>query len=389
MKNLLATVITIFIVMTGTSAYAQDINTPSTATPTTETTIVAPTIDQNSGETIGDTPEPTPVTPDTNPRDEVTPPVDLAPADETETAEGSSTLHVINQGDGVFSEYGNLCTVGYVTDGFAYLASHCINGDNVRMYDTFHRYIGRGYRSPQYNEVVKENEYTTDMSSSDVGVIALDKNTTAGENVYTGDTITTDVSVGDQVCVYGMAKNDTSCGVVLETREHTILASTINISGDSGGPAWIPGKGFVGYANFVIYHNSQNKGMYNIAGITRHAPDFHGLNLSDIPQPGASASGIIAHLFRGIADDIAKSSPNMSRSGAEFFSAFIVTFFSPVLLIADVVNAILSVTVNGNDMQSDLLSSSIQKDKDAFVPVPKDVVDAAARNGESTPVTTS
>ncbi|AKK06364.1 hypothetical protein CMUST_10240 [Corynebacterium mustelae] len=92
---------------------------------------------------------------------------------------------------------------------------------------------------PQMRKNVEKRNYATsyiDLHSPDF----------AGKNSYSGDRPYIP-EVGEEICRFGATTRAVNCGVVLRVSEHLIYAIDLRSDrGDSGGPNWVPGKGYVG-----------------------------------------------------------------------------------------------------------------------------------------------
>ncbi|WCV10706.1 hypothetical protein [Corynebacterium silvaticum] len=74
----------------------------------------------------------------------------------------------------------------------------------------------------------------------------------AGKNVFSGNRVY-EPQKGDTICYYGAASKKTSCSEVLNTDSYLVAAGELGtITGDSGGPNWVPGKGYVGQTLGVV-----------------------------------------------------------------------------------------------------------------------------------------
>lgn len=151
----------------------------------------------------------------------------------------------INQGDKLDN---NGCTIGYIDmDRMkAYSAAHCkhekgeqawSNGKNIGVF-------GRG-----------ENNQSLDNHGFDGVVDTVEINlydNIEGKNSFSGDNVVkfNDISIGDKVCFMGRATITPYCDGKVKSfsgKARVISHGDYNsIPGDSGGPAWIPGKGFIG-----------------------------------------------------------------------------------------------------------------------------------------------
>lgn len=152
-----------------------------------------------------------------------------------------------------FSTSIGACTLGYVDaeQRISYTAAHCgREGDRVRLIDrktnAQTRELGTFHPSTRYDE----------LFSNDWGFIQWDRDVVLGGNPYSGDTIVdpTDVKRGEEVCYHGetshMGTRDETCGTFYRAvgQSFTIRGAHWR-PGDSGGPLWIPGRGFLGVAS--------------------------------------------------------------------------------------------------------------------------------------------
>lgn len=148
----------------------------------------------------------------------------------------------ISQGDRIVSDSNTYCTIGWVSDDYFITAAHCAkNGLGSTVYNAYHQKLGTVVEFP-----------TDDYSSntrSDWAVIDIEDNVTTVGNGYSGnDMIARDeVTVGDELCTYGATTKKVSCGKVRNKNWYTVRTEdTTPTSGDSGGPSWVAGKGFIG-----------------------------------------------------------------------------------------------------------------------------------------------
>lgn len=148
----------------------------------------------------------------------------------------------ITQGDRIISDSNTQCTIGWVSEEYFITAAHCAkNGLGSTVYNAYHQKLGT---------VV---EFPTDNYSSktriDWAVIDIADNVSTVGNGYSGNDMITldDVRFGDELCTYGATTKEVSCGRVKNKYWSTVRTeNTTPTSGDSGGPSWVTGKGFVG-----------------------------------------------------------------------------------------------------------------------------------------------
>lgn len=171
---------------------------------------------------------------------------------------------VVNQGDRVYV-VGTMCTVGYIDHATrrAYLAKHCarVNTVNVRTSDG--KFVGTFVRPD---------------TPGDTAWIDLDTRVRAGSNRFTGDTVIDRAAVapGDTVCFYGSTSRETRCAAVKSTgttQDPFVNGNPMQIlGGDSGGPAWVPGKGAVGVVSAVTVNPQNNQVLTSrFSALTPHA----------------------------------------------------------------------------------------------------------------------
>ena len=166
----------------------------------------------------------------------------------------------IQQGDQVFIDVGKndgtaaMCTIGYVDAprrNFTF-SGHCSGGKiGAKVFNKDMQYIGN----------VQENHYKR-QAYNDIAVVSV-KNGTIGKNTYSGDRWVAPHTIkrGEKVCSYGANSNKIHCGIITgKESPNVILASNQagGIGGDSGGPAWIPGRGFVG----VFFGGTGDKSVF-------------------------------------------------------------------------------------------------------------------------------
>lgn len=162
---------------------------------------------------------------------------------------------IVQQGDKVVIENDYkkndyaICTVGYVDKNTHTMVftGHCSGYD-----------VGKNVYDPQFKKLGKViyNHGTPETHpDSDYAIVKLDEKVSVGENIYSGDKWSSPekVKIGDKMCSYGAKSGMKYCGYVTGVNDHYINGdiNTGGVSGDSGGPAWVEGKGFVGVYSAV------------------------------------------------------------------------------------------------------------------------------------------
>lgn len=188
-------------------------------------------------------------------------PVWLPGVDEQPVIKQAFAANTIAQGELVefFSDQGTFsCTAGF-NDRVAhrtYFAAHCIEdlvsqdfgiivGEGAEI-----KHAGTAYISPGFKR------YTEDfVSLNDWGYVDWNEDVSLSYNRLTGDTkLSMDsLEVGERICYHGGVTHgnaDTmTCGTVAFVHGESVwmdFAGGEPVLGDSGGPVWIPGRGFVG-----------------------------------------------------------------------------------------------------------------------------------------------
>lgn len=191
----------------------------------------------------------------------------------------------ITQGDRILTdlhEGGRVgCTAGYLDRNIRTLrvVGHCSHGQNGNIVrDTYGRVIGR----------VIHNEYKGQAQpKTDISVISINPDVQIGGNIYSGDRWAPprEIRPGDRLCSRSSKMNTTLCGNVLYVDGNAIIATKNagGIPGDSGGPGWVPGKGFIGsyvgvteQTTYFTYPN-QNPQSYANAWINDRRKDIENI----------------------------------------------------------------------------------------------------------------
>ncbi|MDO4761334.1 MAG: hypothetical protein Q4A31_05400 [Corynebacterium sp.] len=177
----------------------------------------------------------------------------------TEPAVAETPIPIVNQGERIYIQNTNgrefQCTVGYVDrdNGRLWTAGHCApNGSQVFNHE--HQPIGILEHRYNVSENVEhlqgdaQRQAVSDYFFYDLSAITLTHPESAGANTYSGDR-THIPEVGEEVCRFGATSNQIYCAVIFNVTDHLVYAADLNTqAGDSGGPAWVPGRGFIGHA---------------------------------------------------------------------------------------------------------------------------------------------
>lgn len=175
-------------------------------------------------------------------------------------------IPVLSQGDKVFIDERKTCTVGYIDkeQGLAYLAEHCaVSGETAQVHDGEGYFIGT--ITSRYDDHNSYGVLHPQKMSEDFNAINVDtRHVFLGDNKYSGDhkLSISDVAQDDDMCMYSRMQGRINCGHVSATIGNFIVGDshTEGERGDSGGPVWIPGKGFIG-----VYTATFGGGMYGFS----------------------------------------------------------------------------------------------------------------------------
>lgn len=143
------------------------------------------------------------------------------------------------------------CTIGYVdkANNRALYAGHCARGlTGIDVKNASGHTLGTVVSNPyQDHGGYIPGPALMPHTPNDWAVIQLAPGVVAGNNSYSGDQFTT-ARPGDTLCSYGHTTRRVLCGKVIGAHGQVTVATRNagGVVGDSGGPAWVPGRGFVG-----------------------------------------------------------------------------------------------------------------------------------------------
>ncbi|WP_342319530.1 trypsin-like serine protease [Corynebacterium mayonis] len=154
------------------------------------------------------------------------------------------------QGGAIYVEGTGFCTIGFNEAGRqrSFTAAHCgEEGARVHLLDlntgTQSGAVGTFFRSKVYDEHL----------GNDWAAIQWDNGVRIAPNYFSGDAWVNPGSIrpGERVCYYGQITNrrtsEPTCGTFEGAVGNTYFVDArLTQPGDSGGPMWVPGRGFVG-----------------------------------------------------------------------------------------------------------------------------------------------
>ena len=184
----------------------------------------------------------------------------------------SGATPVVRQGDSVDVLGKGRCTLAFNDRGqnVSYTAGHCgQEGDRAVV-------VGKGFRATgtfHPSAAMNEDEGT----ANDWGVIRWDDGVKLGANGISGDSVVAPslMRSGDPVCVYGAASKKTTCGSFAGVLGNNLYwDGPSGKPGDSGGPVWVEGKGFLSIYTGVSLAVGSNgeEGRLNRSSVPDNGP---------------------------------------------------------------------------------------------------------------------
>ncbi|MDO5098115.1 MAG: hypothetical protein Q4D85_05085 [Corynebacterium sp.] len=163
-------------------------------------------------------------------------------------------VNPINQGDPIY--LGNsVCTAGFIDreNNRIWTAGHCHDhgatvtnrwrqkvGTLVYRWSDVESNLNKGLTGAELNEAIFR------FFPYDLAYVELSNPAAAGQNGFSGDRVYRP-EVGDTMCRWGDTTKQITCGPVLKLDSQLIYGGNLSSKpGDSGGPTWVPGKGYIG-----------------------------------------------------------------------------------------------------------------------------------------------
>lgn len=161
------------------------------------------------------------------------------------SAHAAPARPVVNQGDEIIIDRGQgvkaSCTVAYVDarHRLAMTAGHCVTVPGLPVMNAQRQRIGTVV-TPPLDAFPGQNDFA----------YILLHGADPGRNGYSGPNKIhpNHIRPGERVCTHGATTRRTVCGTVHAVRGGAVFVAGMppTTHGDSGGPSWIPGRGFVG-----------------------------------------------------------------------------------------------------------------------------------------------
>lgn len=156
---------------------------------------------------------------------------------------------MVGQGASVIVHGSGICTVGFNEPARrrSFVAAHCgAEGSRVELYNP-----RTGARSGPVGTLYRSKRYDSHLGN-DWAAIQWDPSVHIGANHITGNAWVhpNDIRIGERVCYFGQTSHlggGETCGRFAGSADNTFfIDAPLTRPGDSGGPMWVPGRGFVG-----------------------------------------------------------------------------------------------------------------------------------------------
>lgn len=166
-----------------------------------------------------------------------------------QAAPAQAQVRAVEQGAAVHVHGTGICTVGFNEPGRqrSLVAAHCgREGARVEL-------VGGGGAGTLYRSKVYDGHLSNDWAA-----IQWDPGVRVGGNRLTGDARVhpRDVRLGETVCYFSQARGAQTCGRFSGAADGTFFVDApLSRPGDSGGPMWVPGRGFIGVVSSMWTSN--------------------------------------------------------------------------------------------------------------------------------------
>ena len=216
-----------------------------------------------------------------------------APADAQQRVEQGAPVHIDGTGT---------CTIGFNDSARhrSLVAAHCgAEGARVNAGGA----TGTLFRSKAYDGHL----------SNDWAAIQWDPGVHVGGNPLTGDAWVHpgDVRLGETVCYFSRTRGAKTCGRFSGSADGTFFAAApLSHPGDSGGPMWVPGRGFIGVVSSMWTSNPLpflRGGDYVIGIVPHDGPAVPEARLVGVWGQNALFPGLtgpVAEVLRKVVDGI-------------------------------------------------------------------------------------
>ena len=145
----------------------------------------------------------------------------------------------------------------------SYTSAHCgLSGDRVRVK------LVDGTLTPEIGTLYPSSRWGDSVTGNDWAAIRWDDGVRLAGNGRSGDEVASisDMRPGQQVCTYGAASRRVICGKYAGSVNNNVyFDGETGQHGDSGGPVWAPGRGFLGVYSGVSVIESKSEGEHQLS----------------------------------------------------------------------------------------------------------------------------
>lgn len=224
-------------------------------------------------------------------------------------APAAAQPRAVEQGGTVLVHGTGICAVGFNDPARhrSLVAAHCgREGARVEILGP------NGARSGAVGTLFRSKAYDGHLSN-DWAAIQWDRGVHVGGNRFSGNAWVhpNDVRLGEQLCYFSRSRGSKVCGKFSGSADNTFfLAAPLSHAGDSGGPMWVPGRGFVGVVSSMWTSNPVpvlRGGDFVIGMVPHDGPAVPEARLVGVWGQNAVFSGLtgpVAEVLRKLVDAI-------------------------------------------------------------------------------------
>ncbi len=217
----------------------------------------------------------------------------------------------VRQGGTVLVQGTGICTVGYndAANRRSFVAAHCGgDGARVRAIDP-----ATGRAGGAVGTLRRSRLYDSQLSN-DWAAIEWDPQVHVGGNPVTGDgwVHPHNIRLGETVCYSGRTSHPgggATCGRFAGSADNTFfIDAPLSQPGDSGGPMWVPGRGFVGVVSSRWSSNPRSSSRNFVVGVvpadSTPVPEMRVLGVWALNMVAPGAAGPVGEALRSLFDGL-------------------------------------------------------------------------------------
>lgn len=229
-------------------------------------------------------------------------------------------VRAVEQGGSVYVQGTGVCTVGFNDPARqrSLVAAHC-GREGARVEIVY----PNGARTGAVGTLFRSKAYDGHLSN-DWAAIQWDPGVHVGGNRFSGNTWVhpNDIRLGETVCYYSKGRRAQTCGRFSGSADNTFfVAAPLSHPGDSGGPMWVPGRGFVGVVSSMWTSNPVpfvRGGDFVIGMVPQDGPAVPEARLVGVWGQNALLAGLtgpVAEVLRKVVDGVFRFFASLGLSG--------------------------------------------------------------------------